>query len=67
MDTQTTENAKKIQVNAELRDELANAFERFRDTTGIRLTAPAVRALIVPRLQELGFLRAEFGNELQAN
>jgi hypothetical protein len=49
---------KKIQVNTDLLGEVADAFERFREDSGVGRNAPALRALLIPRLRELGYLRA---------
>jgi hypothetical protein len=49
---------KRIQVNTDLFGDEAEAFERFRDDSGVRQSAPALRALLIPRLRELGYLRA---------
>lgn len=57
---------KRIQVNTDLWDDLADAFERYRDETGLLTNAPAVRALLIPRLRELGYLPALASTEALA-
>jgi len=64
MDIQTTlqatsEPPKKMQVNAQLDDEIAEAFDRYLKTSGVGTISAAVRSLLVPRLRELGYLPSE--------
>ena len=55
--TTQTESAKKMQVNAQLDDELAEAFDQYFRHSGVGTISAAVRSLIVPELRRLGYLR----------